>query len=104
MKYYLYHFKYISGDITQTNFYADCLANNPREAIITIVASFLGELGETAEEYIEKELGKGWTVKQFCEDMDSDFIETRGWQAYRLYWIKELPDGIENLGKDIIDL
>ncbi len=97
MKNYIYKIEQFSG-FYESYFYKQVKAKSEKDAIVQVV-SFCNDIDEEgANNYLDKTLGKRWSVTNFWKEHDLKFQNNDETVGYNLIWIKKSPfdlDAIE---------
>lgn len=95
-KNYLYYFEFFCGTY-ENSFYKQLTAENERDAILQVVSYFMDCEPEAAEEYLNKEIGRKWTVEKFWRKSDRRFHHEDWFAAYTLLSLTEIDFDLRNL-------
>lgn len=90
-------FEYRSG-LSEHVFCKQFHADSAKYAIIEVVAYFLDVEPKAAELYISEKLqNKDWQERDFFENCNETFYNRDKTEAYRLYWLKEVPFDLDKI-------
>ncbi|HMV78838.1 MAG TPA: hypothetical protein PL048_18475 [Leptospiraceae bacterium] len=96
IKNYLCKFNFNSR-FFETHFYRQIRAMDEKEALIDIVSFFLNAPVLNAIQFLDKNLGFGWTPENFWNEMELTFHSDDESESYRLLYVKELGFDLDGI-------